>query len=269
MSTTVIASAAGLSLYLAPWAAGKVDMVALNAVLLRHGLQPRGTDQPNLEFIAAEGLEPERARMLAEDLRAIGLHVRVRKKLDLERSSRVGQAIGMQFTALPMLMGVLLSVVSTGAMGIDWSLLAFVPPLLLLVANLVAIRVKGSNKLESASKPANTTGQVSRALLEMRDELPDSLFSRLLTQAQDLEAKVAKNPDSQAAPELEELAASLRERNDAEVVDQVSELKQELEEARRAIAEAERSGEQRADQRAKRSGEQSAEQSAKRNSEKH
>jgi hypothetical protein len=144
-----------------------------------------------------------------------------------------------------------------------------VPPLLLLVANLVAIRVKGSNKLESASKPANTTGQVSRALLEMRDELPDSLFSRLLTQAQDLEAKVAKNPDSQAAQELEELAASLRERNDAEVVDQVSELKQELEEARRAIAEAERSGEQRADQRAKRSGEQSAEQSAKRNSEKH
>jgi hypothetical protein len=80
---------------------------------------------------------------------------------------------------------------------------------------------------------------------------------------------VAKNPDSQAAQELEELAASLRERNDAEVVDQVSELKQELEEARRAIAEAERSGEQRADQRAKRSGEQSAEQSAKRNSEKH
>ncbi|MFT5584055.1 MAG: hypothetical protein ACI9VR_001640 [Cognaticolwellia sp.] len=238
MSTTVIASAAGLSLYLAPWAAGKVDMVALNAVLLRHGLQPRGTEQPNLEFIAAEGLEPEPARMLAEDLRAIGMHVRVRKKLDLERSARVGQAIGMQFTALPVLMGVLLSVVSSGAMGIDWSLLAFVPPLLLIVANLVAIRVKGSNKLESASKPANTTGQVSQALLSVRDELPDGLFSRLLTQAQDLEAKVANNPDSQAAEELKELAASLRRDEEADVVDQVSELKKELDQARQAIREA-------------------------------
>ena len=243
MSTTVIASSAGLSLYLAPWASGKVDMAAVNRVLLSHGLQTRGQAQPNMEFIAAEGLEPEAARALAEDLKALGLHVRVRQKTGLERSARIGQASAINFSALLMMLAFLIPVgAATGELSP--ALVALLIPTLLVLINQMTLWTRGGNTLELATKAAKRSGQVSAALLEMRDELPDGLFTRLLTQAQDLEAKVAKNPNGQAAQELEELAASLRERNDAETVDQVSELKQELEAARRAIAEAKRSGQQ-------------------------
>jgi hypothetical protein len=245
MSTTVIASSAGLSLYLAPWASGKVDMAAVNRVLQSHGLQTRDQAQPNMEFIAAEGLEPEAAQALGEDLKAIGLRVRIRQRVGLERSARVGQAMALQLIAMGMLIGLILPVAING--GTAPNLAALIPLLmaaLYAIANTVSIGIKGGNVLERVAEPARQQGQVSNALLEMRDELPDGLFTRLLTQAQDLEAKVAKNPNGQAAQELEELAASLRERNDAETVDQVSELKQELEAARRAIAEAKRSGQQ-------------------------
>ncbi|MFT5584056.1 MAG: hypothetical protein ACI9VR_001641 [Cognaticolwellia sp.] len=237
MPTTVIASSAGFSLYLAPWASGKVDMVAVNAVLLRHGLQARGTEQPNLEFIAAEGLETEAARALATDLREVGLNVRVRKKVGLERSSRVGDALAGNYLVAAIAIGIGSTLLGTGS-GPEAALLLL--PLLAAAANLIAISMKGSGTLELASKPAESHGQVSRALLEMRHELPDGLFTSLLIQAQDLEAKVANNPDGQAAQELEELAASLRDHQDAEAVDQVSELKQELAQARKAIAEAKR-----------------------------
>ncbi len=238
MSTTVIASAAGLSLYLAPWAAGKVDMDAVDQVLLRHGLQTRGSEQPGVEFIAAEGLSDAQARELASDLQAIGLTVRVKRRVGLERSARVGQALGANLALILMLVGMGIPVAIET--GFHPGLLAMVLPALYMMFNVASLARRGGNTLALASKPAQDQGQVSRALLEMRDELPDALFARLLTRAQELEAKVATNPGGQAAQELEELARSLQDQQDEQVAEEVSELKQDLDKARRAIREAKR-----------------------------
>lgn len=238
MSTTVIASGAGLSLYLAPWASGEVDIDAVNRVLLRHGLQTRGSEQPGVEFIAAEGLSDAQARELASDLQAIGLTVRVKRRVGLERSARVGQALYFNLALIMMLVGMGIPVAIET--GFHPGLLAMALPALYMMFNVAALARRGGNTLALASKPAQDQGQVSQALLEMRDELPDALFARLLTRAQALEAKVATHPNGQAAQELEELARSLKDQQDEQVAEEVSELKDDLDQARRAIREAKR-----------------------------
>ncbi|MFT5684169.1 MAG: hypothetical protein ACI8RZ_005110, partial [Myxococcota bacterium] len=79
MPTTVIASRHGSTLALLPAASPPLDREKVRQVLSKHGLTLIDGSDLSLanEFIAAEDLDPAASARLADDLRALGLTVRV------------------------------------------------------------------------------------------------------------------------------------------------------------------------------------------------
>lgn len=233
MSITVIASAAGLSFYLAPWAAGRVDLQTLGPVLHAHGLKLRGPAQPSLDFVVAEQLSADQADTLRAELQGLGLRVRLDPSPDVQMSRRallVGLLNGCLFGTLGCA-SLLLYLRSDPMLY-----LALLPTLWLLV-NTVALQLRGGLPMTRISETYTGQGPLSRALLELKPELPAHLFSELWQQTKALEAQASENPSSQTARDLLAMAEDLHSQNEARVLVRVDQLKEQLEQLQRAVHE--------------------------------
>ena len=238
MSTTVIASAHGASLFLFPLAGGAVDKDALEAVLRRHGLAPLADPGRSPEFVAARGLSLADAHALAEDLRGIGLQVRVVPRDDIRLSSRVGQALSAWFISgvftLPGL--VMLASGEIGAVG-----LVPVAVAALAALNAAVVGARGGNRLPViADRSSIEEAPVLTAIEDLRGSLPDTLADDLLERARVLVRRARTNPDGQAAAELRTLSAELEGLRDEADVAEVRDLRGQLARARAALTETER-----------------------------
>jgi len=244
MSTTVIASRHGPGLFLLPAASAALDTEALRGVLARHGQTlVGGSDLASAnEIIAAEGLDPLAASRLAEDLRALGLTVRVVNRTALTGSSRVGNALAMQMfiamasvTALaaggtgltegnPIIGGVVL------ALGIVAALLAALNALTLQRHGGYRLRVAGTT---ATAAPAQLTEQLSG----LAEHLPDHLLAPIMDRARQLEVHARRDPDGEAAQELQALLDELRGSTDKAAADEARALREEVRRAKQAMAE--------------------------------
>jgi hypothetical protein len=254
MSTTVIASTHGSSLYLWP-ARREVDLDALREVLKRNGqeLLDNAVSGGNLEFIAAEGLDHAHANRLASDLRSLGLTVRVVNKTGITTSSRLSNAIAFQFMACVVaVLGVLtvapaLGMVLMGAATGLFAIAAVVPAFLSIVVGLLTltngIRI-GANgtRLPVAGVPARALAEAEPGVVSqiaaMKDDLPAAIIEPLLETARELHAKAAANPGSDAAAELRALTEELARSEDEATVEKAKTLRNDVRRAQLAAREA-------------------------------
>jgi len=247
MSTTVIASRHGVSLFLLPAAGPSLDQRAVSAVLERHGLDLiEGSDLERAhEFVAAEGLEHAAAAALAEDLRDIGLSARVVNRTQLTGSSRVGNAMAAQMMigmAGLMTMG-LATQVEHNNIGPEWffliPMLGGALLLLLAIINGIALNMRGGYGLRVAGAIEAPTPlrALTDQLAALETQLPSHMTGPLLAQANKLMAHARADPNGEAAAELALLMEELRSDVDVQAAEEARELREEVGRARRALAE--------------------------------
>jgi hypothetical protein len=241
MGTTVIGSRHGVSLWLLPAAGPRLKRDALAQVLERYGLTLAGGADLGTanEFIAAENLDPTTAARLADDLRAIGLSARVVNRTGLTASSRVGNALATQmFVAMTGLLGAAASATS----GLAYDELGFVLGVSVIAfaaLNAIVLQWHGSGRLRVVGAPLREQppAQLTDQLSNLADHLPNHVVAPLLEKARVLQAHAHRDPDGQAASELEALLADLRKVDDDAAVQEVRALREELARARRALRE--------------------------------
>ncbi|MCB9676275.1 MAG: hypothetical protein H6737_14225 [Alphaproteobacteria bacterium] len=236
---TVVASASGPLLFVFPVVRRAVDRAALARVLARYDRQLLPGAIEGNEWIAGEGMSPADAARMAEDLRGLGLTVRVVNRDALTTSRRVGNAvsalaIGMMLT-LPM--GVLLTTTSdTPSSG-----LPLLAAGLLLVVNFLVLSARGGMRLGVAGASAQPAmAGVDALVLELerlRSELPEHLVAPLVARADALVEEARRRPDGRAARELVALVAELDAARDEAVAADADALRRELARARRAVGE--------------------------------
>lgn len=244
MSTTVIASRHGTRLFLLPAASRALDVEAVRVVLERHGqtlLEGSELASTN-EIIAAQGLDPEAASRLAEDLRGIGLTVRVVNRTGLTGSQRVGNALAVQMmfgmTGLLALLGGYTGL-HEGSAILGAALLALgVAAIGLALLNAIILQRHGGARLrlagtQRAAGPLGLTDQ----LADLTAHLPDHLLAPILARARKLEAHARRDPDGEAARELEALLGELRDSADLDAADEARSLAEEVRRAQRAVRE--------------------------------
>ncbi len=244
MSTTVIASRHDARLVLLPAASPPLDREAVGRVLARHGLTIiDGSDLAGVnEFIAAEGLEPAAAVRLADDLKAIGLTVRVVNRTGLTTSQRIGGVL-----AGLMILGAMSSIgIGTGIIGLTegdpiiGAMFLTVSALGMLLAafNGVTLQRGSGSRLRVAGQTADRPAQLTEQLAGLAEHLPGHLVAPMLERARRLEAHARRDPDGQAAAELESLVAELRGHDDQAAADEAKQLREDVARARRAMQEA-------------------------------
>lgn len=242
MSTTVVASRFGKQLAFASWAAPvALDEDALREVLSRHGLELLPGALGGNEMIAADGLSPVRAARLAEDLRGLGLTVRVVNKTGLTQSARVANALtvcilGVLFT-LPLVPFVALTALA-GEVPMLAAVVLAVPGLFFaLNALLIAWRGGATLPIAGAVRDPDEQDVVARVVESLRGEVPDHVLASILERAQALEAEARLDPQGPVAAELAALAEDDAQRRRAEAADAARALREELRRARLAAAE--------------------------------
>ncbi|TNE88804.1 MAG: hypothetical protein EP330_13515 [Deltaproteobacteria bacterium] len=234
MSTTVIASAHTWTLTLAPWATGAVDERALEGVLAKYGLELMpGATRAN-EFIAAQDLPQKQAAKLAEELRELGLVVRVVNRTGLTRSQRVGTAIaglGMAAFLLPVFAFALEQEMTSGLN------LALLPLALLAFVNFVVLQRRDAGRLAVAGAQVepHADGELALLLAEIR-ELGDELPEHIVAPLRDRAERVAREGGASSAA-ISALASEVRADRDQRAAAEVDALREELHRARRAAAE--------------------------------
>ncbi|MCP4808535.1 MAG: hypothetical protein GY913_18965 [Proteobacteria bacterium] len=242
MSTTVIASRHGARLHVLPAGTAPLDVDAVRRVLARHGLGlVEGAELPTAnEFIAAQDLDPAAAGRLAEDLRAIGLTVRVVNRTGLTTSNRM--ALATSAHAAIGLAGVM--ALSAGAIGLAEGNVLVAAAMLALgvvasglsLTNIVSLLRSGGNRL----LVAGTTSEaplLTEKLADLSEGLPEHLAEPLLERARRLEAHARQDPEGEAARELQQLVDELGQSKDQAAADEARELRAELARARRAMKE--------------------------------
>jgi hypothetical protein len=239
MSTTVIASRHGFTLQLLPAAGPALDLEGLRRVLARHGLGLiEGSDLARAnEFIAAQDLEPAHASRLAEDLRELGLTVRVVNRTGLTGSNRVGIAAAGQFV---LGMGALLVGLAgwTGLVeGNPWLGGALLGAGVVAAFNALTLQLAGGSALRVAGAPGETVPLLTDQLSDLSEHLPSHLVAPLLERARRLEEHARRDPEGQAALELQGLVEELQGLQDEEAAAEARELRQELARAKRAMRE--------------------------------
>jgi len=252
MSTTVIASPFGSSLYWWP-SRHELDDGALAAVLRLHGLDLLpGSSDGAMEFIAAQDLEHGAANRLAQDLRGLGLTVRVVNKTGITTSRRLGNAAAAHFVALTVaLLG--LTMVSTMLVGLPlagaaWmAMLAVFPGILFVALGLVAtangLRI-GMNGMAlpvagvSQDAVGTTESEVIARLEALKEDLPETIVDPMLRTARELHRIALANPDGEAAAELQALTEDLARSEDEQVAARAKGLRDDVRRARLAMREA-------------------------------
>jgi len=234
---TVIASAHGASLYLAPYLRPSVDRKALDRVLARYGLHRLEDGPLPIEFVVSRELDAHGSASLARELRELGLVVRVVPRPDITISARISQAL-----LAPAMLG------SMVGLGLTWSL-ALLPgplgPLLgLLLTGVVGLHALASFTTLAASSrlpvlaatlPADS---VVRDVTDLVAGLPEAVARPLLERARDLEARARLNPEGAAARELESMRRDLAEEREQLDQQEARSLRRDLAQARAAMREA-------------------------------
>lgn len=236
---TVIASAHGASLYLAPYLRPTIDLKALDRVLARYDLYRVDSAPMPIEFVISRDLDAHTSAALARDLREIGLVVRVVPRPDITMSARIGNAM-----LAPMMLG------SLAALGMTWSL-ALLPGPLGPVLGALGVSAVGVHALASFAALAQATrlplvattpppNSVVRDVSALVAGLPDHVARPLLERARDLEARARANPDGVAARELDAMRKDLAEEREQQIEREARDLRRDLAQARAAMREAER-----------------------------
>lgn len=241
MSTTVIASPHGLSLFLLPMSGPQPDPDRLSRVLERRGLALLPGALEGSEFIAAQGLAAGDAARLAEELRALGLTVRVVNQADISRSARIGNALAVNAVASVAALTILSVAVAAGGTALLVALPALLLGILALL-NLITLAQRGGLQLPvaAAEPPAQAVGrsELSELLDELRESLPEHVVGPIVARAQDLELRARRDPQGEAAAALHGLIEELQGHEDARIADEVRSLRDDLQRARRAMLEA-------------------------------
>lgn len=251
MSTTVIASRHGPLLALLPVASPATDVAQVQQVLARHGLTLAASSDlaRTNEFIAAQGLDPERAAALADDLRAVGLTVRVVNQTDLTRSARVGNALAAQmlggmfaFGAFAIGFAPILDALKDGGAFATWPLpfmAAGLAAMLAFAFNALVLQRGGGTTLGVAGGGAlhPTSRQLADQLSELEALLPEHVAAPLLARARRLQEHARSDPEGEAARELGALVEELRQLSDQEAAEDVRQLRDEVRRARQAVRE--------------------------------
>ncbi|MEN0064443.1 MAG: hypothetical protein AAGA48_20010 [Myxococcota bacterium] len=236
---TVIASAHGTSLYLAPYLKPRVDTKGLDRVLARYGLYRAESGPLPVEFVVSRDLDGHTSAALARDLREVGLVVRVVPRSDITMSARIGQA-----TVVPMMLG------PFAVLAMTWALALLPPPFGSIMAalsiGLVGLHAMASfvTLSQSMRLPLFTTmppaNSVVRDVSDLVAGLPEHVARPLLERARDLEARARVNPDGAAARELESMRADLAEERERQDERDARDLRRDLAQARAAMREATR-----------------------------
>ena len=187
MTTTVIASRHRRTLRLLPALGPSLDVDAVREVMARHGLEfvdSQETRRAN-ELILASGLPPTSAMALAEDLRAIGLHVRVLDGTRFTRSRRVSSAYAwVAIAAIPGLgfcyLGVtsLMAALQYGAAAqvapaITTIVMGAIPSLYALI-NYTALQRGGGANRGGALRRGRSGSEIKTAAADMGLEAEES-----------------------------------------------------------------------------------------------
>ena len=229
MSTVVASSLPTWALWLTPWRATLPDSHALDRVLAKYGLEPLPGGHRGLEFIAGQGLTPDEAASLAEDLRNLGLHARVSQKDVLTSSSRIANAFVAQFFGF--IATVPLALTLLPAVGVAAPVAG------------VTIALSGGNRLELAAEPPSDDqgmGATVAAVRRIAALLPEHVGAPMLERTRRLAARANAQPDGEAAAELRAMAEDLTAEQDHRDAEEARALKRELAEARRAMRELQR-----------------------------
>lgn len=252
MSSSVIASRHRQFLAaVLPWTSRALDVEAVRAVLARHGLALVDSDSLATanELLVGEDLDPVDAEALAADLREAGLHARVVHRSGLTGSRRMANAFA--------------ATLLTGVAGFGGTMLALIPVidaakdaaaipaasyvglaaglavLGAAVLNGLATQRGGGTRLQLAGRVRSADERrVTDELAELVAGLPDHVARPLLDRARRLEVHARQDPDGEAAAALRTLVDDLRRGADAEAAEEVEALRDEVDAARRALAEA-------------------------------
>jgi hypothetical protein len=247
MSTTVILSRHGFALNLLPAMSPALKPGEVARVLARHGLALiDGSDLALAnEVIAAEGLPPAEAVRLADDLRALGLTVRVVNRTGLTMSRRVGNALAGQFV---LAMGGLLTIMAGQATLAEGGMVAAavmmaVGAAMILSGALTALTLqrRGGASLRVAGQVADPAAQLTEQLAGLTEHLPEHLVAPMLDRARKLEVHARRDPQGEAAQELAALVAELSGHEAQAAADEARKLREEVTRARRAMQETQRS----------------------------
>jgi hypothetical protein len=221
-STTVIASAYGASLYLAPWRTAQVDTAQIRAVFRSHGVQLLD-DTPvtgQLEFIAAADLPADRAAAFANDLRRTGLVVRVVNDPSITQSARLSNAMAA------MLLITMLT-------------FPLVVPAILALLNFAVIWTNGFTLTTTGAVRSRDTlaDQVLLHVSALEESLPDALVHSLREQVETLGRRAPAEPDGPEAGALRDVIADLTTRRAELAEASARRLKADLRRAQAAVRE--------------------------------
>jgi hypothetical protein len=191
------------------------------------------------EFIAAHGLDPRAAAALSEDLRGIGLVVRTMHDPTIRGSQRVGNAVAVNFIAGaivtagaaiaipnnpsgPLLVGICIGV---AAVVIWW------------VASPMTLNMGGGHRLRIAGHVGGAATQPTEDLRKLEEHLPAHLVNPMVERAQSLEEAALADPNGPGSAQLTSLRKEVRGILTGDVLDQAETLREEVQRARRAMAE--------------------------------
>ena len=245
MPSTVIASAYGPATWLLPLARPPIDEGRLDLVLAKHGLTLLPGSASSVEFVAGTDLSAQSAAALAEDLRALGLVVRVVPRGELRWSTRIGVVFLGYFMAAMGGMLVLqagIAMMAKGMGGTGALVLAVGAFLMAMsVINAVVVQARGGQALPLAGAAPEEGGGIAGVVASVRrlaGSLPDHVGRPLVDQVRVLESRARANPEGEAARELRELAAELGEVCDEADAEAVRDLRADLMRTRQAMREA-------------------------------
>ncbi len=220
--TTLVASAYGASLYLAPWWTPDIDEGRIREVFRAHRVKlvDPGVVTGKLEFVAAAGLSADRATAFARDLRDAGLNVRVVNDPQITQSARLSNAL-----ALCMLVAMFT--------------FPIVLPALIAIVNLLTIWTNGVGLPMAGSTVSGESleDRVHDMIDVLEPSLADDVVASLRAQARALGRDAELDPEGPAAGALREVLADLGGKREAEVAARARRLKDDLRRARAAASE--------------------------------